>query len=98
MIFLRWLNAGLLIFGASMGLMLGVVCLIYAVYLDSAPQLREEWPLLLRSTVLFCLLAAVAGLAFRGLLRSTRWRWYAQALLALTTLSVGAALWRQLIQ
>lgn len=81
MIFLRWLNAGLLLFGLSMMVTLGVVCILYAFYLDSEPRLREDWPALVSATLMFAGLSLAAAIAFRGLLRDASWKWAGQALL-----------------
>lgn len=94
--FLRWYTLGLALLGLTMAITLGVVCLIYMVYLDTAPKLREEWPVLIWSTLMFSALAAVAGVAFQGLRADTRWKWFAQAFLLVALVSIGWVLQRML--
>jgi Ca2+/Na+ antiporter len=77
---LQILNAVLLAVGAAIGLVLGVVCLIYTVYLDSAPRLRAEMPLLLAFTAAFATLMLAAALAFFGHRRRWHARWLLQCL------------------
>ncbi|HVT35828.1 MAG TPA: hypothetical protein VHE37_09600 [Nevskiaceae bacterium] len=81
--YLRGFDLVLAAFGATMTITLGVVCIMYRVYIDQSPQMREEFPALLKVTLMFLLLAAAAGLAWQGLRRESAWRWPAQgALLA----------------
>jgi hypothetical protein len=78
--YLQILNASVLAFGAAMGLIMGVVCLLYAVNLELAPQLRAQMPSLLTVTTLFLGLAAASALAFMGQRRTWPGRWLLQAL------------------
>lgn len=94
---LRWVNIGLLLLGLTLFVILGVVCILYAFYLDEAPRLRDDWPQLIRSTLLFGVLALVATLGEYGLRKQTSWRWAGQGALAATVLVVGILLKRLLI-
>lgn len=94
---LQWTNAVVLACAGTMAMMLGVVCLLYGVHMDEAPQLRENWPMLTRSAALFAGLTAMAGIALYGLLRSRPWRWYAEAALAIVTVTTFWLLWRLLV-
>lgn len=96
MTFIRWWTVGLMLMGATMAVTLGVVCLQYLVYMDSAPQLRDEWPTLMVSVGLFLALSAVAAVAWQALRRQSRWLWPAQGLLLISTAVVGLVFWRLL--
>lgn len=80
---LRIATAVLTLFALTMVITLGVVCLMYAVYLDTVPRLRQEWPLLLTATGAFALLSAVGAAAWFGL-RDPGWRLPTQTLLWLS--------------
>ncbi len=96
MTFLRWWSAALALVGASIALCLGVVCIQYAVYMDSEPRLQHDWPKLLTSTTLFTVLATVGALAFWALHRRSRWLWPMQALLFATAVVFGRLFWQLL--
>ena len=93
---LQWTNAVVLAAAVTMATMMGVVCLLYGLYLDEAPQLREGWPLLTRTALTFTVIAAVSALAFFGVLRNKAWRWYGEAALALTLAGACWQLWLSL--
>ena len=80
--YLRGLDFVLAAFGATMALTLGVVCLMYGVYLDESPRMREEFPALVKVTLMFAVLAVAALLAWLALRRGSRWQWPAQGMLA----------------
>ncbi|ULQ46162.1 hypothetical protein JN531_013770 [Flagellatimonas centrodinii] len=70
-------NAVVLIFTATMALVLSVVGLMMGFNLDAAPGLRSEWPLLLGAAALFTVATAVSGLAWWSLRRRWRtWPWF----------------------
>ena len=95
---LQWTNAVLLASAATMAMMMGVVCLLYGIYLDEAPQLRENWPVLTQSALIFAALTAISGVAFYGLLRNKTWRWYGQAAVWPATVLSGWLLWKLLTE
>ena len=76
---LQWFNVVTLLIAATFAVLLGVVCLLYAVHLDAAPRMREEWPLLVRTTLVFWAVAACSAVAWFGVRRTARWAWPAQA-------------------
>lgn len=78
---LRFGTVTVLLIASTMTLLLAVVCLLYVIYLDASPTMREEMPALLAATGLFGVLALLAGAAFWGLRRETAWRWAAQGLM-----------------
>jgi hypothetical protein len=80
---LRIATAVLTVFALTMVVTLGVVCLMYAVYLDTVPRLRQEWPLLLTATGGFAALSVVGIGAWFGL-RHPGWRLPTQTLLWLS--------------
>lgn len=89
---LQILNAVLAATGAAFGVVLAVVCVIYAVYLDTAPRLQAEMPLLLTATGSFLALMAAGGLAFLGHRRAWNLRWLVQLLPALPLAGIVAFL------
>jgi hypothetical protein len=93
---LHWLNAVVLAIAVTMAVMMGVVTLLYGLYLDEAPRLRDQWPLLTQSAALFTLLALVAGAAFYGARNERPWRWHAQGVLALLVAGSIYLLWQSL--
>lgn len=86
---LQIFNAVAMATAAAFASCLGVVTLMYAVYLDAEPRLREDWPQLVTVTAVFAALLLLAGLAFQGQRRGRPWRWPAQALL-FAGIGVGA--------
>ena len=75
---LRFGTITVLLITSTMTLLLAVVCLLYAIYLDASPKMREELPTLVAATGLFGLLALLSAGAFWGLQRAAAWRWAAQ--------------------
>jgi hypothetical protein len=94
--FLRWWTVGLLLMGMTMALNLGVVCFLYFLYMDSAPEMRAQWPVLVHSVELFSALALIGAAAFFPLWRRNRWLWPSQVLLLAGTLMIGVTFWRLL--
>jgi hypothetical protein len=78
---LQIFNAVMLAAAAAFAVTMGVVALIYGVYLDTEPRIRQEWPTVLAVTEVFFMLSAVAGLAFHAQRRRKPWRWPAQLLM-----------------
>lgn len=78
--YLQILNAAVLAFGAAMGLILGVVCVLYGAHVGAEPRLRADLPQLLLITSLFLGLGAAGALAFFGQRRHWPARWLLQAL------------------
>lgn len=66
------LNCALLALSSVMALVLGVVCLIYAIYLDEMPELRGEFPFLIISSLLFMGVACALAVATWTLRRALR--------------------------
>jgi hypothetical protein len=94
--FLRWWTVALMLFGATMSLCIGVVCLLYVIYIDSSPEIRGELPLLEKMVGLFLILFLLGGSAVIPLWRKNRWLWPTQALLLVGTVTVGITFWRAL--
>lgn len=78
---LRLYNIALTLIGATMALLLAVVCLLYAVHIDASPKMREEWPALVAATLMFGALALASAVAWQGLRKNAAWQWPAQAVL-----------------
>ncbi|HEY0941242.1 MAG TPA: hypothetical protein VGE08_14175 [Steroidobacter sp.] len=73
------LNA--IIFGSAAAITFGLlgVVVIFLVLKGSNPALGSEFPALLRNSAIFLALAAVSGASLLGLLKTLKWRWWAQA-------------------
>ncbi|MES0874208.1 hypothetical protein [Sinimarinibacterium thermocellulolyticum] len=84
-------NAVALALCATFAVTLGVVALIYAIYLDASPRMRAEWPTVAAVTAVFWVLSVFTGLAFLAQRRLWSFRWPAQAASVLA-LVVGALL------
>lgn len=91
---LKIVNAVLVVFFATMTLVLAVVWLMYLVNLGTAPRLKPQMPTLSGLLGVFAVLAMVSGVAFLGLLRARSWRWLAQAVLAFTLVPCSLLLYR----
>lgn len=74
----QWFNAITLAVTATLAMLLGVVSLLYGIYLDEVPRLRAEWPAVLAVTLVFTLLALAAAGAFFGYRRDTAWKIFAE--------------------
>jgi hypothetical protein len=77
--YLQIANGAVLALGLVMGLVLGVVCVLYLANLGSHPELRAELPALLQVTGLFLGLGLAGGAAFLGQRRGWPGRWLLQA-------------------
>jgi hypothetical protein len=78
--YLQIVNVAVLLAGAVMALNLAVVCLLYAVHLDSEPRLGEDLPGLYTLTALFTGLGLAGAAAFFGQRRHWPGRWLLQVL------------------
>lgn len=92
--FLRWWTVALMLFGATMALCMGVVCFLYYLYIDSAPEIREQLPQLIGMVGLFVVLGLLGLAAFVPLRRNNRWLWPTQVLLAVGAVTIGITFWR----
>lgn len=86
---LQVFNAVALALCVTFALTLGVVALIYAIYLDTSPRMRAEWPTVALVTGVFWVLSLFTGAAFWAQRRALAWRWPAQ-LLSAGALLLGA--------
>jgi hypothetical protein len=70
-----------IIMGSAVTISIGLamVLVVFLMMGREYPTLTREYGALLSSFLLFLVLAFVSSTAFLGVLRSTRWRWYAQA-------------------
>ena len=90
-------NAVAMAAAASFASTIGVVTLLYAIYLDSVPRLREDWPLVVTTFLVFCVLFLLSVLAFHAHRREKAWRWPAEAVLLLGIFFGGGILYRALL-
>ncbi|PTU32131.1 hypothetical protein [Stenotrophobium rhamnosiphilum] len=96
MTFLRWWTVALMLFGGVMALVMGVVCFLYYIYIDSAPELREQLPLLVKLVGLFTTLGLLGLAAFIPMRRNNRWVWPTQLLLGVGAVVITMTFWRLL--
>ena len=89
---LQILNAAVLITGAVIAINLAVVCLLYAVHLESEPRLGADLPRLYTLTALFTALGLAGAAAFFGQRRQWPLRWLLQALPIVPVLGIAAFL------
>jgi hypothetical protein len=89
------LNA--IVFGSAAAITFGLagVLLIFLILQGQYPEMREEFPVLVRSSALFALLAGVSGASLLGMLKGTRWRWMAHAAMWLVVAGITAFYWPQ---
>jgi len=93
---IQYFNAVALAISSSFGVTLGVVTLIYAIYLNREPRLQEDWPLLVAVTGTFVALMAMSALAFWAQRRDKVWRWIVQSLLFAAIAVGGGTMYRAL--
>jgi cyanate permease len=72
---------------------LGGVLIVFLVLKGDHPQMSSEFPALVRSSMLFGLLAAASGLSLLGMLRRSRWRWLAHAAMWLVLAGIATFYW-----
>jgi uncharacterized YccA/Bax inhibitor family protein len=82
------LNAVITALGATLAIVLAVVCLMYAVHLDAEPQLRSQMPWLLTLTGLFAGFGMAGAAAFVAHRRGWPARWVLQGLPLLSLASI----------
>ena len=87
------LNA--IVFGSAAAITFGLggVLVIFLVLQGQYPQMRAEFPVLVRSSALFALLCAASGASLFGLLQQRRWRWLAHAAMWLVVAGITAFYW-----
>lgn len=82
--YLLILDAALAAMGAAMTTAVSYVCVVYWLYRNSEPAIRQGFPGLLVVSACFLALALVGGWAAYGVWKRRRWLWLAQtALIAL---------------
>ena len=87
------LNA--IVFGSAAAITFGLVgvLVIFLVLQGEYPQMRAEFPVLVRSSALFGLLAGVSGASLLGMLQDRRWRWLAHVSMLLVIAGITAIYW-----
>jgi hypothetical protein len=80
--YLLYLDAALAALGAAMSLCIGYVSLVYLLYRDAAPEMRNGLQPVLVVCACCLVLALVGGAAWYGLWKRHAWHWAAQAALA----------------
>ncbi|AXQ29029.1 hypothetical protein D0B54_10170 [Solimonas sp. K1W22B-7] len=90
-------NAVALATAAAFAATMGAVAIMYAVYLDAEPRLREDWAAVMTTVIVFVVLMLLSGLAFHAHRRDKSWRWPAEALLLSGIAVGGGVLYRALV-
>jgi hypothetical protein len=87
------LNA--IVFGSAAAITFGLagVLVIFLVLQGQYPQMRAEFPVLVRSSGLFALLVTVSGASLLGMLKGRSWRWLAQTAMWLVVAGITAFYW-----
>ena len=87
------LNA--IVFGSAAAITFGLlgVVVIFLVLKGTNPAFDSEFPALLRNSVAFAVLAAVSGTSLWALLKTLRWRWYAQAAMWAAVAGIALLYW-----
>jgi hypothetical protein len=81
--YLLYLDAALAALGAAMTVCVSYVCLVFVLYRDSEPSMRNGFPDLLVVSACFLALAVAGSAATYALWKRRPWNWPAQALLGL---------------
>jgi hypothetical protein len=84
-----------IILGSAVTITIGLamVIVVFLTMGGEYPALAREYPSLLKSFLLFLILALISGYAFIGTLRRRRWLWLAQAGTWLTIAALAAHYW-----
>jgi len=87
------LNA--IIFGSATAISFGLlgVVVIFLVLKGSNPEMRGEFPGLLKSSAVFVALALVSGASLLGMLKTLKWRWHAQAAMWIVVAGIALLYW-----
>lgn len=87
------LNA--IVFGSATAISFGLggVLVVFLVLKGRHPEMSSELPTLVRSGVMFAVLAAVSGASLFAMLKELRWRWIAQAGMWLVIAGITALYW-----
>jgi hypothetical protein len=87
------LNA--IVFGSATAISFGLcgVLVIFLVLKGQYPEMRGEFPALVRGSAVFLLLAAVSGASLFAALKDLRWRWMAQAAMWLVIAAIATLYW-----
>jgi hypothetical protein len=87
------LNA--IVFGSAAAITFGLlgVVVIFLVLKGSNPAMNDEFPALLRSSVVFAVLATVSGASLWALLKTRQWRWWAQAAMWMALAGIALLYW-----
>ncbi len=83
--YLLILNGAITALTGAIGLVLAVVCIMYAFHADLSPRVGDELPLLLISVVIFGVMSGAWYLAMLSIKRRAGWWWQAQ----LAALAIG---------
>ena len=87
------LNAIVLGSAAAISFGLCGVLIIFLVLKGQHPEMRGEFPALLRSSALFLLLTGVSGASLFAALKELRWRWLAQVAMWLVIAGITTLYW-----
>lgn len=96
--FLMIFDAALGALCLTLGIVQGVVCILYSFVLDLSPSLRGQMPMLLASTLIFTIVGLMFLAGFVGFWRRWNWAWGLQACLLVAAVPAALSLYRILTQ
>lgn len=87
------LNA--IVFGSAAAITFGLlgVVVIFLVLKGSNPAMTSEFPALVRGSAAFAVLAATSGASLWALLKTLKWRWWAQAAMWTAVAGIAVLYW-----
>jgi hypothetical protein len=96
--FLMIFDAALGALCLTLGIVQGVVCILYWFVLDLSPSLRGQMPMLLGSTLIFSVVGLMFLAGFVGYWRRWNWAWALQAFVLIAAVPASLSLYRILTQ
>ena len=92
--FLMIFDAALGALCLTMGIVQGVVCILYLFVLDLSPSLSGQMPMLVGSTVIFTLVGLMFLAGFWGFWRRWNWAWSLQVFALVAVVPASLSLYR----
>lgn len=92
--FLMVFDAALGALCLTLGIVQGVVCILYWFVIDLSPSLRGQIPMLLGSTLIFTLVGLMFLAGFLGFWRRWNWAWGLQAVVLIAAVPASLSLYK----